>query len=320
MLVIGGNGFLGYHIAKLLEDKSVNIGILIRPDDQMQVKYTHNPRIHRIDLTDATIEELKKILKDYDMVVFAAGIDDRFTPPKPALDFFRKNNVETTRKVLTAAAFVGVKRMVVLGSYFAYFARKWPEKRMDLHPYVKSRLEQEELADSPEAGGVRVVTLELPYIFGTMTGKTPLWKPLVKYIAKSRVVYYPSGGTTMIAVDDVAKAVYGALTVDTPRKTYVIGGKNIGWTDFIKLISKYSGQEDKRVVTLPNWLVKFGAWILSLKHLIQGRESGLKVVPFIDIQTAKTYVDETDAQKDLKYSPGDLYKAIEVTVKECLKE
>jgi len=319
VLVIGGNGFLGYYIAKLLQEKGKEVGILVRTGDDFMPVFKTRPAVHQADLMTVTVDDLKPILKGYDMAVFAAGADDRLTPKKPALEFFRLNNVETTRKVLQAGTEVGLKRLIVLGSYFVYFAREWPEMHLERHPYVQSRLEQEALANEPEAAKVEMVTLELPYIFGAMEGKLPLWKPLIKYICKAHTVYYPAGGTAMIAADDVAKAVFGALTVVQPQKSYVIGGANLDWVTFINKIAKVLG-EKKKVVTLPKWLVKFAAWFVALSHSFQGRESGLRTVPFIDVQTANTYVDSKIAQQALNYQPSDLDAAISATVEKCLKE
>ena len=42
--------------------------------------------------------------------------------------------------------------------------------------------------------------LELPYIFGSMPGKAPLWKPLIRYILSPFPLFYPAGGTTCVSV------------------------------------------------------------------------------------------------------------------------
>ena len=68
----------------------------------------------------------------------------------------------------------GVKRCVVLGSYFAWLAKERPDMQLcDKHPYIRSRVEQEEVAFKYADDDMGVAVLELPYIFGTSAGQTP---------------------------------------------------------------------------------------------------------------------------------------------------
>lgn len=68
----------------------------------------------------------------------------------------------------------GVKHSVILGSYFSYFAKKHPEwKLTKYHPYIRSRIDQENAAMSFAGNGFDVAVLELPYIFGTQPGVSP---------------------------------------------------------------------------------------------------------------------------------------------------
>ena len=65
----------------------------------------------------------------------------------------------------------GVKHVVVLGSYFAYFAKAWAEKELTKwHPYIRSRIDQETMCLSFADENFDVAVLELPYIFGTLPG------------------------------------------------------------------------------------------------------------------------------------------------------
>jgi hypothetical protein len=51
-----------------------------------------------------------------------------------------------------------------------------------------------------------VMVLELPYIFGAMPGRTPLWKDVfIERFFRAPVICFPRGGTTMIHVRAVAR-------------------------------------------------------------------------------------------------------------------
>ena len=105
-------------------------------------------KVHLCDIASLTDDELILLFQGYDALVFAAGVDDRVTPKRPAYPFFVKHNVESVKRVFSLAREAGVKRGVVLGSYFAYFDRLWPEMKLSQHhPYIRSRVEQDKSSD-----------------------------------------------------------------------------------------------------------------------------------------------------------------------------
>jgi nucleoside-diphosphate-sugar epimerase len=85
-------------------------------------------------------------------LIFAAGVDDRVVPKAPAWEFFRRGNVEATRRIVRFARQAGLGHMVVFSSYFVAFNRLWPLLKMaETHPYLSSRVAQIEAAKD-EAG------------------------------------------------------------------------------------------------------------------------------------------------------------------------
>ena len=123
VLIIGGTGFLGYYAVRELLKRNYAVSILSLPPLPAEGLFAPEVEIVLADLNKLTDAEVEKYLSGHDAVIFAAGADDRATPPAPAYPFFHKYNVEATRRLATLAKQAGVKRMVVLGSYFAYFDR-----------------------------------------------------------------------------------------------------------------------------------------------------------------------------------------------------
>jgi len=239
------------------------------------------------------------------------------TPKAPSYPFFYKNNVEATVRLLTLARNAGVKKGVVLGSYFAHFDRIWPQLRLSQrHPYIRSRVEQEEAAIAAGGEGMQVMILELPYIFGAMPGRTPLWKPLIDYIQFTPILFYTRGGTNCITVEHVAEAIAGAVEKGEGGQRYLIGGENLTWVELLDRINCYLGIA-KKVVTLPNWVVIFGTIFVKLGHLLQGRESGLDPLALIKLQSAMTFFDPTASQLALGYGKNSIDEALRRTVDAC---
>ncbi len=318
VMLIGGTGLLGYHAARELLKREHAVSIIALPPLPAEGLFPQQVTIHLHDMNQLMDAELVELLRGQDAVIFAAGVDDRVTPKAPAFPFFYRHNVAATARVAQISRQAGVRRFVILGSYFAYFHRLWPHLELTRHhPYIRSRVEQGAAAREAGGGELAVMTLELPYIFGVMPGRMPLWKPLVEYAASVFPLFYPKGGTTCVTVQQVAQAISGALENGAPGAYYPIGGENLPWTDLLARIARYAGR-DKRVITLPNWLVTAGAAMLKALHKLQGIESGLDPIQFIKLQTAETFIDPELSRSVLGYELGGLDEALQDTVKVCL--
>lgn len=317
VLLIGGTGFLGYHAVKELTKRGHQISILALPPLPAEGLFPVETKILLADLNTLSDEEVLKSLRGQDAVVYAAGADDRITPKAPAYPFFFKHNVEATRRLITLARQAGVKKAIVLGSYFVHFDRIWPKLKLkEHHPYIRSRVEQEKAAI--EAGGkdMSVCILELPYIFGSMPGRKPIWKPLITYIRSTPVVFYTHGGTNCISVEHIAESIAGALEKGRARASYVIGDENLTWVEMLRKISRSMGRE-KPIISLPNWLAIMAGAFIKLLHYLQGREGGLDPIALIKLQTAMTFFDPTPSKQDLGYRSGGLDEALKKTIIAC---
>jgi nucleoside-diphosphate-sugar epimerase len=207
----------------------------------------------------------------------------------------------------------------LLGSYFATFDRLWPEMELTRHhPYIWSRVAQAEQAFNAAAPDLELMVLELGYIFGSMPGRTPLWKPLIDYINSPLPLFYPQGGTNMIAVEHVAEAIVGAIERGVGGERYPVGDENLTWAAWLDRLTALLGKR-KRVLTIPTGLVRFAARFLILWHRWQRRESGLNPVKFIDVQTRDTFLDPTPSREALGYGCGGLDAALAKTVEACLR-
>lgn len=317
VMIIGGTGFLGYHAAHELLNRGHKVSLLGLPPAPAEGLFPGEVEIVLGNLEKMTDAELVSLFTGQEALIFAAGVDDRVTPRRPAYPYFQKYNVDSVKRVFTLARLAGVKRGVVLGSYFAYFDRIWPELKLaEKHPYIRSRVEQTRAAFEAGQEAMSISVLELPYIFGSMPGKTPLWKPLLNYIYSPLPLFYPAGGTTCVTVHQVAQAICGAVERGAPRQCYPIGGENLTWVQLLEKFCRLGGKP-KKVITLPTWLVKIGAGFLAGIHIVKGLESGLEPVSFIALQTRNTFIDSTEVRTELGYDEEDLTQALEETIKAC---
>ncbi|HEX7540821.1 MAG TPA: NAD-dependent epimerase/dehydratase family protein [Anaerolineales bacterium] len=326
VFVIGGTGFLGYHAIQEFLAKGWGVTALGLPPahpldssaaSSGQTLYPAAVKLILQNLDTASDEELVALLRGHEAMVFAAGLDDRYTLKKPAYPRFYQANVESLRRLLILAKKAGVKRTVVLGSYFVHFNRQWPDLKLaERNPYIRSRLEQEKVTTSIH--GLDGMVLELPYIFGAMpiSGWKPLWAPLVKYIRFSKIIFYMKGGTACVSARTVGRAIVAAVERGEAGKVYPIGQENLTWRQMLTRLAR-ADERTCRILTLPIWTIKLGMFGILLVHNLQGKEGFLNLRYFAQLQTAETFFDPQPSKEALGYQTCGLDEAFQEMVEAC---
>jgi len=318
VLVIGGTGFLGYHAVEEFLRRHYQVTVLALPPLPTPDLLPPTVITKLVDLNSVSDDKLRRLLEGKDAVVYAAGADDRVLPRSPAYPFFYQANVVPFVRLVKLACEAGVKCGVLLSSYFAYFDRIWPEKRLaDYHPYIRSRREQAAQAFEAAEPGFDLKVLELPFIFGTMPGRIPLWAPLIDYIRSPFPLVYMRGGTNAISARCVGEAIVGAVESGV-RGRYVIGDENITWANLLSRLCDLTGQK-KRLLYVPPGIIKAVMIALKFSHQLHGKEAGLDPVKITEILTSELYFDPISSRETLGYSGGDLNQALKDTVEACKK-
>ncbi|MDA7501987.1 NAD(P)-dependent oxidoreductase [Chitinophagales bacterium] len=314
VLVIGGLGFIGYHIVNELKQQGFEVEIASR---KKKLKQIYKAPVVQVELPAMSDEELLEVLSPYNSIIFAGGADDRSIPQGDVDEFFYNGNVRPCLRIAQLSHKLPINKMIILGSYFSHFARSRPDwKMIERHPYLKSRLQQLEKTIEAASEKLHVSCLEIPYVFGSTPGLTPLWKPLVEYIAKSPIVFYTKGGTNMVAVEQVAQAIAGMLKTKQRRDHWLMVGDNLSWKQLIDLISSAAGKK-KTVISLPNFVVRIAALFTKFYFRLKGKNSGLDPYHFIETQTAETFLYDEESPLYLKYDKSDIAKSVGETVRAC---
>ena len=314
VLILGGTGFIGWHAAHEFLRRGWKVTAVALPPLPAANIFPPDVRVELADFRTVSDGAFARLLQGHEAAVFAIGADDRTTPKAPAWPFFKQANVDATTRFVRLCRGAHIRNLVLLGSYFCHFARIRPELELARHhPYIRSRLKQEDAAVAEAGTGIKLAILELPYIFGSMPGRIPLWKPLVDYVRSVPLILYPHGGTNCVSVQRVAEAVVGAVG---HKGIFLIGDENLSWKELLGRISELTGRR-KPVVTLPDWSVRLGARFIRALHALQGRESGLEPVEFVNVQTRETFFDPAPARALLGFGSGDLASALSATVAAC---
>ncbi|MBK6277412.1 MAG: NAD(P)H-binding protein [Gammaproteobacteria bacterium] len=312
VFVVGGTGFLGYHVVQSCLSRGWQVTALGLPPAPPRLG--RGVKLLLQDFGRTPDAELRRLLRGHDAVVFAAGMDERSTPARPAYPRLRKANVEDLARVLHLARDAGATRAVVLGSYFSYLDRVWPALRLaEHHPYIRSRIEQARAAGA--IPGLDGMVVELPYVFGALPlpGWEPLWTPLVRYIRLSPLVYYTAGGSACISVGVAGEAVAAAIERGTAGERYPIGQENLSWAQLLARLAR-ADRRTIRVLTVPTPFVRFGFGAVQFAHRLQGKEGGLDLPLFTAVQTAQAHIDPARSRQALGYALDDLDQAFRDTV------
>jgi nucleoside-diphosphate-sugar epimerase len=314
VLILGGTGFIGWHATHEFLRRGWKVTAVALPPLPAPNLFPPEVRIELADFRTMPDDAFAGLLRGQEAAVFAIGADDRLTPRAPAYPFFKQANVDATSRFIRLCRRAAVRNVVLLGSYFCHFARIWPDLGLaHHHPYIRSRLKQEDAAVAEAGTSLKLAILELPYIFGAMPGRTPLWRPLIDYIGNSPLILYSRGGTNCVSVQHVAEAVVGAVG---HKGLFLIGDENLSWKDLLTNISELTGRK-KPVVTLPDWSVRLGARLIRARHSMQRRESGLDPVEFVKVQTRETFFDPAPARALLGFGSGGLASALSATISAC---
>ncbi|HHT20517.1 MAG TPA: NAD-dependent epimerase/dehydratase family protein [Tissierellia bacterium] len=317
VFMIGGTGLLGSQAAKELIERGHTVKTLALPGVPTGAKLPEDMGIYFGNYNEMSDDRLREMMQDCDGFVFAAGVDERVEGKRPVYDMFYKHNNLPLTRLLPIAKEVGIKHVVILGSYFSFFAKIWPEHEMGRwHPYIQSRLDQEKLALSFADEDFHVAVLELPYIFGTQPGRKPVWVFLVEMLQKmpGRTLY-PDGGTAMVTVRQVGQAIAGALEKNRGGTTYPIGWFNLSWREMLGIFHKAMGMPDRKITTLPTWLFQAGMVSRKRKLEARGYEGGLDLVKFAPVMASQTYIDKALASERLGVTDDDIAAAITDSVK-----
>ncbi len=321
VMIIGGTGLLGAISAEELIRRGHQVKTIALGPLPPEGTYPKEMAIVIGNIVQMSDEELEHHFEGFDALVFAAGIDERVEFPAPVLDAYKKYNIEPIKRLLTLGKRTGIKKAVIMGSYFAHFAKKWPEMKLaEKHPYIKSRLLQEEAALSFNSKDLEVMMLELPYIFGTQQGRKPVWTFLVENIQSMKyATLYTKGGTTMVTTKQVAQAVAGALEKGEGGVCYPVGWYNMSWKEMLKIFHKYLNTPTKKIITIPTFLYKMNGKKLMADFKKRNIDSGLDMVSFAEIQTANTFIDKNLIKNELGVEEDDIDAAIGNSVKLCLE-
>ena len=320
VLMIGGTGLIGSEGARALIARGHRVKTLALPPLPAGAPLPEEMAITFGNYMEMTDEELAGHLRGCEGLVFAAGVDERLEGPPPIKAMFDKFNLLPLERLLRLAKGNGVRHTVICGSYFSHFAREWPEMALaEHHPYIKSRLEQEEMAFAFADERFSVGVLQIPYVFGAQPGRKPVWMFLVDIIRKMPLAtFYPKGGTAMVTAHQMGEAIASALEMTKGAQAWPLGCHNMDWKEMLGIFHSAMGMPGRPVITIPQWAFALGASARQNRLKRQGLETGLDYDYLPAVMTRRAYIAPEIGCQPLHLPPDDIPQAISQSVRQCM--
>ncbi len=320
VFMIGGTGLLGCEAAIQLIKHGHKVTSVALPPLPEGAPIPKEMDLILGDINKKSDDEILEMLKGMDAFVFAAGVDERVEFPAPVSEYYYKFNIAPLERIFPLCKKAGVKKAVVLGSYFAYLSKQRPDMKLEeRNPYFASRLLQEKVCEDACDDNFSVRVLELPYIFGTQPGRKPVWVVLIEQIKmmdKLPFTLYPKGGTAMLTCRQVGEVICGATELDEPGfKAIPIAMYNQTWKEFLKIVYAARGMgEDRKIVSVPPWMMKMGMTKVVKDYKKRGIDSGMDPYNLPDIMDLNLFIDRKYSE-ELGATEDDIKAAIYDSIK-----
>jgi len=318
--MLGGTGFIGYHIVQALLAKDFHVTLFSRDPDKAKVLFSDSGKAHLVnavrgDINTITEAELVTLLQPFDKLVFAAGVDERVEPEGDAYAYFKHANVDSCEKLFRAAQQSNITHAVLLSSIFLNLARTQPELKLaERHPYIRSRVEQNEMSQVLAKNHFILTTLEVPWVFGVSPHTESQWTTLVNYVRTGTPLLSCRGGVNVIAVQSIGEAVAGALLYPTKSSLQTIGDLNMTHEQLMLMLCEFANRRNKKITLLNDTVFQEIMRAGGLFKDIFGLKSGLDIRYLPELLTQEIFVDNKESGALLGYSTGKAREAIQQTV------
>ena len=319
VLVTGASSFLGYHVAKRLNELGRRPRVLELPGSPLDP-------LARLD-----VERAPGDLGNPGAVADAcAGVDTLLhlafkvsvAGGRETLDEMERINVAGPERLLDAAAAHGVSRAVVAGSALAVGVNRqasplnedasWSDHGFDF-PYALNRRKAEQAALARAKPGFGVVVVCPAFTLGP---DDPVGAPankLIRALITKKLRFTLPVGFGVLDVRDFADAVVRAAERGTSGHRYLISGHNVTTSRLLDEAAAVAGVRAPCFVP-PTFLLGAAVRMLGLFSSLKGKPPPV-TASVLQIIGRFAWYDTTRARTELGWEPRPLRQTLEDTIR-----
>ncbi|MDO8659749.1 MAG: NAD(P)-dependent oxidoreductase [Candidatus Parcubacteria bacterium] len=296
VLITGGCGFLGVHLARQLLKENYEVTLLDLADLDAK-DLIGKVEVIKCDVRDKN--KIEKAIRNHDYIVHAAAALPILREKEIIFDV----NINGTKNVLEAALKNKIKRLVFISTTAVYGVPKHlPETETSpIDPigyYGESKIASEKLCLEYSKKGLSINILRPKTFLGPeRLGIFELW---FEAIYSGKGVFILGNGNNkyqLLAVSDVVGAIIKALESKTSDEIFNVGAKDFKtWNKDLESVIKYA-KSKSRIIKLPTLPSQIILGILETLNLSPIAAWHYKTMP------VDSYISTKKAEKLLKWLP-----------------
>jgi dihydroflavonol-4-reductase len=318
ILVTGASSFLGFHVAKRLNEQGIRPRVLelrdSNPDPLKKLDVERqNGSLEDPEALAAACKGVSTVLHLAFKVSVAGGTK--------IVEEMRQTNVVGTQRLLDAAAAAGVGRIAFASSALAVGVNRrpepldetanWNDHALDLQ-YAKIRREAEQQALARAKPGFAVVAVSPAFTLGP---EDPVGAPankLLKALIGNKLRFTLTVGFGCLDVRDFATAVVLAAERGTSGQRYLISGHNVTTQQLLEQAAAIGGVRAPRFEP-PTWLMRAVVAGVELMSALRGKPAPI-TRDVLQIVGRYAWYNTTKARSELGWEPRPLQQTLEDTI------
>lgn len=302
--VTGATGFVGSHVAELLQQQGAELRLLVRPGSRKDnIDFLKADRIEG-DLQD--FESLRRGMSGCE-AVFHVAADYRLWVRNP--DPMYRANVDGTLAVMDAARQAKVKRVVYTSSvatmgFLSDGTVVDEDTPVDLSHmighYKRSKFIAEQAALAAGRSGAPVVVVNPTTPIGERDIKpTPTGRIVLDFLNRNFPAYVDTG-LNLADVKEVARGHLLAMERAKPGERYILGGENLTLKQILDKLSIITGLPSPSVQVPHGLALGFAAFDEFFTGRLRGKEPRA-TVEAVRMGRKKMFAASTKAELELGY-------------------
>ncbi len=235
ILLAGGTGYLGGHIANEIKERGLTARLLSRKQEKLQQYKSSSIQIMEATLTQP--ETLTGSCVDIDTVISTIGITrqkDGFT--------YMDVDYQANLNLLREAQRTGVRKFIYISAING-----------DKHRKLKIFEAKEAFVDELKKSGLDYTVVRPNGFFSDM-------KDFLNMAEKGRVFLFGNGEQLMNPIHGADLAEIILSMIDDPSKEYTVGGPDILTQNEIAELAFDASNRVPKIVHLPDWTRRLALW------------------------------------------------------------